>query len=96
MPDDADKRGEDAPRRASQRVVRKVTKKRLYNVALHYLSRHSATKSSLRNVLMRRVNASARAHETDSQEGERWIEELLIELQAFGYLNDRVYAENRA
>ncbi len=96
MADDADKRGENAPKRAGQRELRKVTEKRLNNIALHYVSRYSANTDSLRKVLMRRVEASARAHGTDPKEGEIWIETLVIKFQALGYLNDRAYAESRA
>ena len=95
MTDDADKRGENAPKKVGRRGVREVTERRLNNVALHYLSRYSATTDSLRKVLMRRVVASARAHGTDPEEGTAWIETLIIKFQTLGYLNDRAYAENR-
>ena len=96
MTGDANKRGENAPKKVGRREPQKVTESRLNNVALHYLSRHSATTDSLRKVLMRRVAASARAHGTDPEEGATWIENLIIKFQTLGYLNDRSYAENRA
>ena len=96
MTDDADKRGENAPKRAGQRESRKITEKRLNNVALDYVSRYSATTESLRRVLSRRVEAPARAHGTDPKEGAIWIETLVTKFQNLGYINDRAYAENRA
>ena len=96
MADDADKRGENAPKRAGQRELRKVTEKRLNNIALHYVSRYSANTDSLRKVLMRRVEASARAHGTDPKEGAIWIEALVTKFQKLGYLNDHAYAKGRA
>tara|TARA_B100002051_G_scaffold13294_1_gene11024 strand:- start:1128 stop:1775 length:648 start_codon:yes stop_codon:yes gene_type:complete len=96
MMDDADKRGENAPKKVGRRGARELTERRLSNVALHYLSRYSATTDSLRKVLMRRVVASARAHGTDPEEGAAWIETLITKFQTLGYLNDRAYAENRA
>jgi len=92
MPDD-DKKSEDKQRR---RGPRKATQKRLNNVALHYLARYSATCDSLRKVLTRRVDASARLHDTDREEGAEWVEALIIKFQNLGYLDDRVYAENHA
>ena len=91
-----DKRSKKVPKRSGQRGPREVTEKRLNNVALHYVSRYSATTDSLRKVLMRRIEASARAHGTDPKVGAIWIETLIIRFQALGYLNDRAYAANRA
>ena len=91
-----DKRSKKVPKRSGQRGPREVTEKRLNNVALHYVSRYSATTDSLRKVLMRRIEASARAHGTDPRVGAIWIETLIIRFQALGYLNDRAYAANRA
>ena len=79
-----------------RRGPRKVTEKRLNNVALHYLARYSATTDSLRKVLMRRVAGSARAHGTDPEEGTAWVEALIVKFQELGYLNDRTFAETRA
>ena len=96
MADDANNRGENVSKRAGHRVSPEITEKRLNNVALHYVSRYSATTDSLRKVLMRRVEASARAHGTDPKEGAIWIETLVTKFQNLGYINDRAYAENRA
>ena len=87
--EDFDKHGEDARKRAGGRKPREVTEKRLYNAALYYLYRYSATTASLRKVLMRRVAASARAHGTAPEEGAAWIEALICKFQTLGYLNDR-------
>ena len=96
MADDAENRGENASKRAGHRESREVSEKRLNNVALQYVSRYSATTDSLRKLLMRRVEASARAHGTDPKEGAIWIEALVTKFQKLGYLNDHAYAKGRA
>jgi len=88
-----DRKPKSAGRR---RGPRKVTEKRLRNVALHYVARYAATTESLRRVLMRRVLASARSHGTDADEGAAWTEALIIRFQELGYLDDRAFAETRA
>ena len=90
------KNKEDLPAPSVRRGPRKVTEKRLHNVALHYLARYSASTESLRRVLMRRVQGSVRAHGTDPEEGAGWVEELIVRLQGQGYVDDRNYAEIRA
>ena len=79
-----------------RRGPRKATRKRLENVALHYLTKYSATTESLRRVLMRRVYRSSRAHDTNVDEGAEWVEEVIVKMHGLGYINDRAYAENRA
>ncbi len=44
---------------------------------------------------MRRVLKSALHHETDVEEGRRWIDDVVTKLQNTGYLDDRQYAETR-
>lgn len=92
--DSAAKESGTPPKR--RRGPRKVTEKRLNNVALAYLARYAATTQSLRQVLMRRVAASARVHGTDADEGAAWVEALIAKFQGLGYLDDRAFAENRA
>ena len=96
MMKNVNERSKKVSKRSGQRGPREVTEKRLNNVALHYVSRYSATTDSLRKVLMRRVEASARVHGTDPKDGAIWTETLIIKFQALGYLNDRAYAANRA
>jgi len=85
-----------SPAARKKRGPRKVSEKRLNNVALHYLARYSASADSLRRVLMRRVRRSVQTHGTDLDEGTEWVEALLVRFQELGYLDDRAYAENRA
>ena len=80
----------------SRRVPKKATRKHLENVALWYLRRFSASAESLRRVLMRRVEKSARAHETGCAGGVTLIEEIIARYRETGLLDDRAYATGRA
>ena len=79
-----------------RRGPKKVSEKYLERVALWYLDRWGGSSGKLRQVLGRRVAASARAHGTDPDEGRRWIDAIVTRLQESGLLNDRLVAESRA
>ncbi len=81
---------------AMSRRPRKVTAKSLDNAALHYLQRFATSAENLRRVLMRRVERSARAHETDRDEGAAHVDALVERFVSAGLVDDRVYAEGRA
>lgn len=76
------------------KVLRKITKQRLKNIALYYLKRFESSVANLRSVLRRRVNDYA-YHTPDfaRQEAYDWIEEILQDFLRIGYLNDERYAE---
>lgn len=80
---------------AQRKVPRKTTEASLERAALAYLERFAASAESLRRVLLRKVERSARAHDTDRAEGAAWVEALIERYQRSGLLDDRVYAEAR-
>lgn len=82
--------------RGKQQPPPPITADRLERAALHYLERFSASAASLRRVLARRVERSARDHGSDAAEGTRWIEALIERYQLSGLLDDAVYAEAKA
>jgi regulatory protein len=82
-------------RSQARRPPKKATATHLGNVALWYLQRFAASADSLRKVLMRRVEKSARAHGTDREEGAAFVEDIITRFRASGLLDDRVYAEGR-
>jgi len=82
--------------RPRRRTPKRATARHLENVALWYLQRFAASADSLRKVLMRRVEKSARTHETDRAEGARLVEAIIMRFQESGLLDDRVYAQGRA
>ena len=88
-----DKTQENARKR---RGPRKATPERLEKSALFYLERYASSSENLRRVLMRRVEASARAHGTDREEGAAAVDEIVARFLRAGLLNDAAFAEARA
>lgn len=78
------------------RKVKRVTPAYLDRAALHYLERFASSSANLRRLLLRRVDASAKAHGTDPQEGREWVEALIQRYLRSGLLNDGLYAEMKA
>lgn len=74
---------------------RKVTPASLERSALAYLERFAASAESLRRVLLRKVDRSARHHEIDRDQAAGWIEALIERYLGAGLLDDRAYAEAR-
>ncbi len=79
-----------------ERKVKRVTPAYLDRAALHYLERFASSSANLRRLLLRRVDASARAHGTNPQEGREWVDALIARYLRSGLLNDGLYAEMKA
>ncbi len=79
-----------------RRGPRKATPKYLRNAALHYLERYASSSAHLRRLLLAKVARSARAHDTDTEEGAAAVEALIAELLGAGLLDDARYAAERA
>ncbi len=84
---------ENQPKR---KVPRKATPKYLGNVARFYLERYATTEVGLKQYLMRKVNLSAREHDTDPQESIEIIDGLIKKFVELNFLNDERYAEGRS
>ncbi|MGP1394440.1 MAG: regulatory protein RecX [Inquilinaceae bacterium] len=76
-----------------RRGPRRVTPDSLRNVALFYLQRYASSAENLRQVLMRRVEASARIHDTDRDEGAAAVADIVRRFTASGLLDDARYAQ---
>ncbi len=87
---------EEAPPRRKKRRARKVTPDRLERWASHHLDRYSSTAANLKFVLKRRVRRVEAELETPFPDADEWIDEVVGDLVARGYLNDRAYALNLA
>ena len=73
---------------------RKMSKKRLQNIALYYLERFDSSAENLRQVLKRRVADYAhKIEDFDPAPAEIWIEEIVADFEHFGYINDARYAD---
>ncbi|MCW5698248.1 MAG: RecX family transcriptional regulator [Rhodospirillales bacterium] len=77
------------------RKPRKITAQSLENAALFYVQRFATSAENLRRVLMRRVERSARVHDTDREEGAAIVDGLIDRYRRSGLLDDGGYAEAR-
>lgn len=78
------------------RILKKITKQRLKNIALYYLKRYETSVDNLRQVLRKRINDYAYQNkEFDKYEAYGWAEEILSDFQRYGYVNDERFAEIR-
>lgn len=84
------------PARREPRPVRKVTAQYLENAALYYLGRFSASSGHLRQLLVRRVDRSAKAHDTDPVLGREMVDKLIARFLSSGLLDDAAYATGKA
>ena len=85
-----------AKQKKKPRAPRKVTQASLENIALYYLERFATSAENLKRVLYRRVDKSARHHETDPAEGRELVDDLIERYLASGLLDDGVYAVAQA
>ena len=79
-----------------RRTPRRATPKSLENAGLYHLARFASSAENLRRVLMRRVERSAREHETDIEEGAAAVAQIVARFAASGLIDDAGYAEGRA
>lgn len=85
---------DDRDEKPKVKVLRKITKVRLKNIALYYVQRFETSTENLRQVLCRRINDYARQNkEFDKEEAYGWAEEVLSEFQGYKYLDDSRFAE---
>jgi regulatory protein len=94
MPRDRNRDRNGTPNK--RREPRKATPKYLRNSALYYLERYASSSAHLRRLLRAKVARSARAHDTDPEEGAEAVEALIAELLDTGLLDDARYATERA
>jgi len=76
-------------------MSKKLTEKRLLNIALFYLSRYEASEKKLRAVLSRRVLKMKSRGEEVPEEVSGWIEHVIEKTKNYSYINDERYAENK-
>ena len=77
------------------RKPKPLTEKRLEKLALLHIDRYATSVENLRNVLMRRVEKSARNQNIEKKDAEKWINEIITKLVNLRLLDDQAYAENR-
>ncbi len=75
------------------RPLRKITQKRLLNIALYYLKRFETSTEALKDVLKKRVNQYAFQNpDYDKSEAYEWIESIVADCEKKGYVNDERFA----
>jgi regulatory protein len=77
------------------RAPRRVSAADLKGLALDYLDRFSATKQRVRQVMLRKIRLSARAHGDDPAPIIAALDEAVLWLEERGYLSDRAYAASK-
>jgi regulatory protein len=78
------------------RPPRRLAPAELKGAALDYLDRFAATRARLRQVMLRKIRNSVRAHGDDPAPLLAALEETIQWLEASGFLSDRAYAEAKA
>jgi regulatory protein len=78
------------------RSPRRLAPADLKGAALDYLDRFAATRARLRQVMLRKIRNSVRAHGDDPAPMLAALEETIQWLEASGFLSDRAYAEAKA
>lgn len=76
-------------------MVKKITPKRLENIALYYLERYDSSAFKLKSVLERRVFKAKRDEQEVDENASAWIESIVQKMQDLGYVNDERYAQNQ-
>jgi len=85
---------EDNEKAKKIKQPKKITKQRLKNIALYYVKRFETSTSNLRQVLLKRVSNYAHYYpEWDKKEALLWVDEVVKDFVARGYIDDNRYAE---
>ncbi len=91
--------GDDGAKRDRQaikkRAPRKMTEKRLHNIALAYLNRYETSEAGFRSMLERRVAKAARAHGEDPALYRAMIESEVAQCLEAGFIDNKRFAENQ-
>ncbi len=72
--------------------MKKLTEKRLYNAALAYVAKYSASSGMVRDVLNRKIFRARRAQEAIPPEAPAWIDKIVASFVGAGYVDDDAYA----
>ena len=77
-----------------KKIIKKISKQRLKNIALFYLKRFESSVDNLKQVLKRRVNKYAYQNpEFNKTEAYSWIDEIIADFERLKYIDDNRYAD---
>jgi regulatory protein len=86
---------ERSAKKAKRRTPRKMTAKRLHNIALSYLDRYEASEAGFRSMLERRIYKAARAHGEDPESFAPMVDDEVRKAVEAGFINNKRFAENQ-
>lgn len=84
------------PKQATKSGPRKMTPRRLENIARFYLERFATTAANLCRVLQRRAARANRVHGGDTAETDEWIAQIVDRMVRAGIVDDARYAADKA
>lgn len=80
------------PKQKKQKRPKKITPDYLYNSGLYYLQHYTASKRHFHSVMLNKVKRSIAFHGTPTlEETLPWIDDLVIQFETDGFLNDAAY-----
>jgi regulatory protein len=83
--------------RGKKRAIKqpkKITRDYLHNSGLYYLQRFSSSVANFESVMTRKIKKSCKAHpEQDFSACIKLLEDLIVQFQRAGLLNDQLYSE---
>lgn len=83
------------PRKPRIRKPKPVTEERLFNAAIYYLQRFSATAAHVKTILQRKVKKWTEQEPDWAVGADDKIDRAIARIVALGYINDAVFAESR-
>lgn len=84
----------DVSSKKGKKTQKKITQKRLKNIALYYLKRFDTSCENLRSVLQKRIDKYVYENpDFNRNEASKWIDEIINDFVRLNYLNDYRYAE---
>jgi regulatory protein len=84
------------PARKRPSGPRKMSLRRLENIARFYIERFATTSTHLKRVLARRAERARRVHGGDAVETAGWIDQVVERMVRLGLVDDERYAADRA
>lgn len=83
------------PQKPRIRKPKPVTEERLFNAAIYYLQRFSATAAHVKTILQRKVKKWTEQEPDWAIGSDEKIDKAIARIVALGYINDAVFAESR-
>ena len=75
-------------------MVKKITEKRLENIALFYLQRYESSSFKLKEILKRRIRRAKMQGIEIPEYTNQWVENVVKKMIDLTYIDDKRYAEN--